>query len=133
MTRVVLSAIYTGTTSNPLPMAFSWCQTLASMYPGMYNQTLLLHGETLYYGLKNNVYQEKYGIANPFEEYLKNLVETYNVKIVICNLCLTNRGFNRKQLLPFIRPVPFSISYIIQTQIKKGAIVIYDAQINDRI
>ena len=71
MIKVVLSAIYTGNESNPLPMAFSWCETMGSMYPGVYDQTLLLHGETLYYGLKNDVYELNFGKPNPFENYLK--------------------------------------------------------------
>jgi len=125
--KTIISCIYDGT---PMPIGFSWVNTLAIKFKCKYKLTILLHGECLKYGLKSDIYQSYYGIPNPYATFLQQLVEKYKIKIVICELCLKNDGFNNTQLLPFIKPIPFSIDFIAESQAKKQAIVIYDAQLN---
>jgi hypothetical protein len=127
--RTVISCIYDGTKQSPTPIGFSWAETLATKFKGKYNQTILLHGETLKYGLQSDVYKDNFGTPNPFESFLHRLSSKYAVKIVICDLCLNNDGFNQTQLLPFIKPITFSIDFIAQSQANKHAVIVYDAQI----
>lgn len=127
--KTIISCIYDGTDQSPTPIGFSWAQTLATKFKGKYSQTVLIHGENLKYGLKSSVYKQLYGTDNPFEELLTKFNKKYKIKIVICELCLTNAGFNNSQLLSFIKPIPFSIDFIIESQVKKHAVVIYDAQL----
>lgn len=128
--KTVISCIYDGTESSPTPIGFNWAQTLATKFKGKYHITVLLHGENLKYGLKSSVYQENYGTPNPFESLLTTFYLQYKIKIVICEMCLTNDGFNNSQLLPFVKPIPFSIDYIATQQAEKCAVIIYDAQLS---
>jgi intracellular sulfur oxidation DsrE/DsrF family protein len=125
--KTIISCIYDG---SPIPIGFSWANTLATRYECKYKQTVLLHGECLKYGLNSDVYQSIYGTPNPSATLLQQFVEQYKIKVVICELCLNNEGFNNSQLLPFIKPVPFSIDFIAESQAKEHAVVIYDAQLS---
>jgi hypothetical protein len=127
--RTVISCIHDGTTESPEPIGFSWANTLATMFKGKYKLTVLLHGECLKYGLTNDVYQNSYGSPNPFANLLQQFSTQYHIKIVICNLCLTNDGFNASQLLSFVKPIAFSIDFIAESQAKKHAVIVYDAKL----
>jgi hypothetical protein len=107
----------------------------------------LLHGQCLKYGLRNSVYRKKFGTNNPYKSLFKSWVSNatgatdvntgggkYKVKIKICNLCLQQNGYSLDDILPEIKPVPFSISYLIEQQQlstinhpRGKAIVIYDS------
>lgn len=124
--NLIISCFYNSANSN-LPIGFDWAQTLLENYK-TYNVTILLHGQNIPYGLNNKVYKKTYNLDNPYICFFQTLVEKYSLKIVICNLCLNKDGFNDSQLLPFIKPIPFSISYIAESE-KCGKTVIYDAKL----
>jgi hypothetical protein len=125
--RTVISCIYDGT---PMPIGFSWANTLATQFRKKYKQTILLHGECLKYGLNQEAYNSHFATPNPFAELLQTFSEQYRIKIVICKLCLDNDGFNVDELLPFVKPIAFSVDFIAESQVKRNAIVVYDAQLN---
>src|SRR5438094_563425 len=104
-TTIVISCIYDKSSSSSLPIGFSWANTLVTQFKDKYKVIVLLHGECLKYGLKSEVYKQHFGTPNPFAKFLAELKS----QIVICNLCLHEKGFNSKQLLPFVKPIPFSI------------------------
>jgi hypothetical protein len=117
---------------NDLPIGFSWIATLSNEpYKDKYKLTMLLHGECLKYGLNSESYQSVYGTDNPYGRFLKNIHER-GVKIIICKLCLIKDGFSVNDLIHYIRPIPFSIDYILQYQRKCDHAVVYDAQIKDK-
>lgn len=122
---LIISCFYNSANSN-LPVGFDWAQTLLENYK-IYNVTILLHGQNIPYGLNNKVYKKTYNLDNPYICFFQTLVKK-NLKIVICNLCLNKDGFNDSQLLPFVKPIPFSISYIAESE-KCGKTVIYDAKL----
>lgn len=127
--HALISCFYGSTSEteeNP-PVGFSWTEILASQYERKYILTMLLHGECLKYGLKSEVYKSKYGTINPYSKFLKRLYNN-GVRIIICNLCLTKDGFNSNELLGFIKPISFSIDYILQYQVKCKHFVVYDAK-----
>ena len=124
---IIISCFYNSGNSD-VPIGFDWASVLLQQYSKKYKVTILLHGQNIPFGLQNEVYKKTYGLDNPYIHYFSNLVQKYALKIVICDLCLKNDGFNNKQLLPFIRPIPFSIAYIAESE-KKGKIIIYDAQL----
>ena len=126
--RTLISCFNDGTAQSPTPVGFDWANTLATTFKGKYKQTILLHGDCLKYGLVDSAYQPSFGGPNPFSVLLKQLYD-YGVKIVICNLCLTNDGFTKSQLLSFVEPIAFSVDYIA-THAKKGVVVIYDAKLS---
>lgn len=124
--EIVISCFYNSGNSN-VPVGFDWASVLLQQFKN-YSVTVLLHGQNIPFGLKNSVYQAKYGLNNPYSGYLLNLVKKYGLKIVICDLCLKNDGFDNKDLLSFVKPIPFSIDYIARSA-KKGKTIIYDAQL----
>jgi hypothetical protein len=126
--RTIISCIHDGTTQSPIPVGFSWTETLASEFKGKYKLTILLHGECLKYGLKNEVYQKSFSVPNPFAKLLEKF-HKHGIEIVICNLCLNNDGFDKTQLLYFVKPIAFSIDYIATEQAKNGSVVVYDAKL----
>lgn len=121
--KMVMSSFYDGVP----PISFTWVEDLLKLFPLKYNITILLHGECLKYGLKESVYVEKYGTTNPYAPLLKNF-DSKGVKIVICNYCISQQGFNDNQLLLFVEPIKFSIDYIA-TRDKMGDVIIFDAQL----
>lgn len=125
--KLVISCFYNSGNSD-VPVGFSWASTLLQQFGKDYEVTILLHGQNIPFGLQNKVYKAQYGLDNPYISYLSNLVLNYGLKIVICELCLQKDGFNNKQLLPFVRPIPFSIDYIARSE-KKGKTIIYDARL----
>ncbi len=125
--RTIISCFYDG---EPVPIGFSWSKTLATQFKGRYNQTILLHGDCLKYGLRSSAYRAKFGTENPFECYLYELFKCYKIRIVICQLCLEADGFKLSDLLPFVKPIAFSVDFIAQSQAKKGAVIIYDAKLS---
>ena len=127
-TRIVISCFYGSPNPSSLPVGFSWAQILSDQYKKKYKITILLHGECIKFGLNSNTYQSKYGTPNPYADLLENLAKN-KVKIVICDLCLHNDGFNDNQLLEFVKPIPFSIDFIAQSQLR-GHLVVYDAQLS---
>lgn len=116
-TKLVISCFY-GAVPPLLPVGFEWANILSTDFKDKYKITLLFHGQCIHYGLKEN---------NNYAVFLNNLVKYQKVKIVICGVCLKNDGYSKKDLLPFIKIISFSIDYIAESQ-KKGAIVIYDAK-----
>ena len=124
--KTIISCFQDG---KPTPLGFSWSKTLAEKFYCKYQQTILLHGDCLKYGLTNSVYQAKFGSENPFAAFLCDLYRNDKVRIVICQLCLNSDGFAVSQLLPFIRPISFSVDYIAGSQAKKGAVIIYDSKL----
>lgn len=130
--RAIIScfnSVASGSSVNSLPVGFNWSQILITMYSNKYKVTALLHGDCLKYGLKEDVYFTTYGEANPYAGFLHSLYKK-GVKIVLCHLCLTQDGFNDSDLLPFIKPISFSIDYILRKQTKPKHFVVYDAQLN---
>lgn len=123
--RTVISCFNDG---HPVPLGFSWSKTLAEKFGCRYKQTILLHGECLKYGLRSSAYRAKFGIDNPFEDFLAQLIRS-KVRIVICKLCLDADGFKVEELLRFVEPISFSVDFIAQSQARKGAVVIYDAKL----
>lgn len=117
--------------SDVMPIGFSWANTLVTEFSKSYKVTILLHGENLQYGLKSSVYESIFGTPNPYETFLKKLYCQHNVKIVICQLCLTQKGYNDSQLLEFIQPIAFSIDYLAKHQANKKAVIVYDAQLKN--
>jgi intracellular sulfur oxidation DsrE/DsrF family protein len=126
-TNLIISCFYNSPKPPTLPVGFEWALILSSQYKKKYNVTILLHGECIPYGLNNKTYKMKYGVPNPFADFLEKLFVKYKVIIVICHLCLKNDGYNNDQLLKFVLPIPFSINFIAQSQLR-GDLVIYDAQ-----
>lgn len=128
-TKLVISCFYNSLSPPPdLPVGFNWTQVLVQDYSQIYDVTILIHGENIPYSLNDVAYQAKYGTPNPFADFLTEMKNKYKVKIVVCHLCLTNDGFTDSELLSFIQPVPFSINFIAQSQLR-GDLVIYDAQL----
>jgi intracellular sulfur oxidation DsrE/DsrF family protein len=126
-TPIIISCFYDSLDPTSLPVGFSWAQTLYQDYGQDYNITILLHGECIQFGLNNETYEEKYNTTNPYASFLADQVKN-GTRIVICNLCLHNDGFNDKQLLPYVKPIQFSIDFIAQSQLR-GSLVVYDAQL----
>lgn len=126
-TNLVISCFYDSNIPTELPVGFGWAQILSTQYKQKYNIIVLLHGENIRYGLNNKTYKEKYGIPNPYAKFLEKLFVKNNVVIVICHLCLVKDGINDDQLLKIVLPIPFSINFIAQMQLR-GALAIYDAQ-----
>lgn len=116
--------------SDTMPIGFSWANTLVTDFTKSYKVTILLHGENLQYGLKSSVYESLFGTPNPYEKFLADLYCKHDVKIVICQLCLTQKGYNDSQLLDFVKPIAFSIDYLAKHQANKKAVIVYDAQLN---
>lgn len=125
---LVISCFYDSLNEDSLPTGFSWAKTLATTYKNKYKITILLHGENIKYGLKSSVYENNFGVPNPYESFLYELKNKNKVNIVICHLCLENDGYTKKNVLEFIKLIDFSIDYIAQSQLK-GKFVIYDAQL----
>ena len=124
--KALISCFYDGT---PLPVGFSWTETMSQRpYRGKYRLTMLLHGECLKYGLRNSIYKNRYGIENPNKLFLSKMGKRYKVKIIICHLCLNKDGFKSSDLLSFVRPIPFSVDYILKFGSKHQ--VVYDAKQN---
>jgi len=121
-TRLVISCFYNSKNPSELPVGFKWAKDLVQKFPCKYKITLLLHGENLIYGLK--------GHDPPLiSEFFRYIIKK-GVKIVICELCLKQQGYNNCQLLPFVKPIAFSVDYIAQVQIKiPRSVVVYDAQL----
>ena len=116
--KLLISCFYDNLTTGQLPVGFTWAQDLVHHFRHKYDITLLLHGECLNYGLTLN---------NIFAGFLHHISKKYHVKIVICELCLKQSGISNSQLLPFVKPIAFSVDYIAQYQLK-GHPVIFDAQ-----
>jgi len=93
-------------------------------YKSKYKITILLHGGCLKYGLTNSAYQERYKEPNPYASFLTDMRQK-NVKIKICQLCITKSGFKDDELLPFVKPVPYIIDYMLQFQTKKDHFIAY--------
>jgi intracellular sulfur oxidation DsrE/DsrF family protein len=129
-TNLLISCFYNSPNPSTLPIGFDWTQIISTEYEKKYNVTILLHGECIPHGLNNKTYEKKFGVPNPFADFLEKLFVKNKVVIVICHLCLANDGYNDDQLLKFILPIPFSINFIAQSQLK-GYLVIYDAQIKN--
>lgn len=129
-TRIVISCFNDSLDPTTLPVGFSWAEVLTSLYRKKYKVTILLHGDCIKFGLNSATYISKYGTTNPYENFLCELAE-HKVKIVICDLCLQDDGFNPSELLTFVKPIPFSVDYIAQSQLKKR-IVVYDAQLQNK-
>lgn len=125
-TKLVISCFYDSI--NSIPLGFSWTDTILKLFKNKYKITILLHGETLKYGLRSSIYKKKYGKSNPYKIFLKKMVKE-GIRIVICEYCLKKDGYNNIQLLKIIKPIKFSVDYIAQAQLK-GKIVIYDANLN---
>jgi len=107
------------------PVSFKWTEILVTLFKKrQYQITMVLHGECLKYSLRSSKYP---GGSNPYKTMLKSLSKKYCVNIVVCNLCLTENDYSSEDVLPFIKPIPFSIDYIIQSQVQDNAKVIYDS------
>ena len=110
------------------PVGFNWANTLVTQFPSSeYTLTCLLHGYCLSYALNDAAYNEFFGTINPQLSLLQTLNETYGVTMKVCELCLTENGYNNSQLASFMVPVPYSIQYLIQSQLTCNSIVIYDS------
>lgn len=125
--KIIISCFYNAGNSD-LPVGFGWAETLLKQFINQYKVTILLHGQNIPFGLNNKVYQQTYNLNNPYISFFETLVKKYHLKIKICELCLTKDGFNNKQVLPYVKPVPFSVDYIIRSQ-QRGKIIIYDAKL----
>lgn len=110
------------------PTSFKWAYILTNKFPSnQYSLVMLLHGTCLDYGLDNAAFGIKHGgLPNPWFGALSYL-NSQGVKVKICELCLTEAGYNNSQLLSFVVPVPFSVHYLISQQLSQSSIVIYDA------
>ena len=128
--KLVISCFYNAIPPNPenIPVGFNWANILSTTFKKKYKVTILLHGDNITYGLTNEVYQNSFGTPNPYSAYLEQLHKQC-VRVKICQLCLSNSGFNDCQLMPFVKPVKFSIDYIAE-QSKKGKTIIWDAQLD---
>ena len=126
--KVLISCFYDAKKKNELPVGFSWAETLLQLFKEKYEITILLHGDDLKYGLRSSVYKKQFKKSNPYKKFLKNLHKN-GVKIVICEFCLNQEGYNNEQLIDFVKPIKFSVDYIAEAE-SKGKIVIYDAQKN---
>lgn len=115
--RLILSCFRDGTP----PVSFAWTRDLVEKFPKPDRQiTMVLHGACLKYGLRKD---------NPYAQLLKEL-HLQGVKMVICQFCqfcLNHEGYLDSELLCFVKPIPFSIDYIIEMQTQCGAVVVYDA------
>lgn len=127
-TKLVISCFYDAASTDQLPVGFSWIEILLEQYSSKYKVTILLHGNCLKFGLRCKPYFEKYHTNNPYADFLKKM-HKLGAKIVICDLCLHRDGFSNEQLLKFVKPIPFSIDFIAQSQLK-GALVVYDATLS---
>jgi len=118
--RLVISCFYLNRVPDKLPVGLQWAQDLLTHFPNKYRITLLLHGQCLSLGLNSP--------GNTFLSILKALSDS-GFKIVICELCLKQTGHNNRQLLPFVKPIAFSVDYLAEAQTgRHKAVVIYDAQ-----
>lgn len=109
--KVTMSSYYDGAPPN----SFFWTYELITTFSYRhYRITLLLHGQNLKYAS---------AVDNPYKRLLKYF-HRHGVKIVVCDLC---ESALPTVLLPFVKPVPFSIDFIIQQQEKYNAVTIYDA------
>ena len=124
---VVISCFYNAASGPPtLPVGFSWANVLSSEFKNKYKVTILLHGENIPYGLNDKAYESKFNQPNPYRAFL-NKMNCRGVKIVICDLCLKQDGYDNKDLICYVKPVKFSIDFIAES-VKKGKVVVYDAQ-----
>ena len=112
-------------TGNILPVGFGWVKDLITLQKQK-NLIVLLHGGCLKYGLKNSTYKKKFGNKNPYSSLLSSFTEA-KVQIKICELCLNQNGYNLSDIESDIKPVPFSIAYLIEQQ--KEIDVIYDSPV----
>jgi intracellular sulfur oxidation DsrE/DsrF family protein len=117
--KLIISCFNSPQNPSELPVGFQWAQDLLIHFPHKYKITLLLHGGCIKDGIKPPK-------PTMISEFLTKLA-SHGVHVVICKLCLEQDGFKTSQLLPFIKPIKFSIDYIAESQLS-GYIVIYDAQ-----
>ena len=127
--KLVISCFYNALPPGPnnIPVGFNWANILSTSFKKKYRVTILLHGDNITYGLTDEVYQTSFGTSNQYSAYLEQLHQQ-GVKIKICQLCLTNAGFNDSELMSIVKPVKFSIDYIAEES-KKGNTIIWDAQL----
>jgi len=119
--EVVISCFNDG---NP-PIGFKWTSILLDKFEKRhYKITLVLHGDCLKYSLRSSKYPD--GNKNPYKNLLK-IYTDYGVHIVVCELCLNELGYTNKDILSFVKPIPFSIDFIIQKQVQCNAVIIYDS------
>ena len=111
-----------------LPTSFNWLNLLTTEFAtNRYYLSGLLHGTCLDYGLNDAAYGINHGgNPNPWAGNLATLVAA-GVSLYICEKCLTDNGYDNSQLLPNITPVPFSVQYLIDQQLTRSSMVIYDA------
>src|SRR5665647_1071467 len=97
--KLVISCFYNALPPGPnnIPVGFNWANILSTSFKKKYRVTILLHGDNITYGLTDEVYQTSFGTSNPYSAYLEQLHQQ-GVKIKICQLCLTNAGFNDSEL-----------------------------------
>lgn len=126
-THLVISCYNNAFNPIELPTGFTWTQDFVMLYPNKYRLTMLLHGGCLYYGLKSDVFEAKFGFPNPFVGFLTQIHFDHHVTIKICQFCVTNDEFTDADLLDFVEPVPFGVNYLVQQELR-GAIIIYDAR-----
>ena len=86
-TNLIISCFYNSLYPPVLPVGFNWAQILSTQYKKKYNVSILLHGECISYGLNNETYVIKYGVPNPFADFLETVFLNDHVRIVICHLC----------------------------------------------
>lgn len=125
--ELIISSFYAGADPNKMPLGFVWTYDLLNHFPGKYDITVMLHGETLKYGMKPDAYRRLFSENNPWKSTLRDLSEK-GVKIVACELCIRQNGYPTESYLDFVKLVPFSVDYFASRQ-TKGAIVVYDAQL----
>lgn len=114
MKKILLSCFNDGVNGN-MPVALDWAVTLIKLFPKEYKIIILLHGECIKYCLKKN---------NIYLKLLKKMHKN-GIKIRVCNYCLKKDGYDIDDKLNFIKPVKFSVDYVVKCQMKK-IYVIYD-------
>jgi len=111
----ILLSCFNDSTNDELPVALDWAKTLLNLFPNKYRITVLLHGECIKYSLKKN---------NRRKKIIKKL-HNDGVRFRVCKYCLENDGFSIDDVIRFIKPIKFSVDYIVKCQ-SRGIHIIND-------
>lgn len=121
--KILISCVYDADWPE-IPTGFNIAETIKKF--GNYKIKILLHGNCLKYALDDKQYNKTYNTNNPFKEFLLTLFEKKHVSIKVCEKCLKDDGFNNSDLLKFVKPVKYSMDYIIKQEKYKNYQILWD-------
>lgn len=110
---MLISAASPPLPGGTLPLGFQYANGVLAVSPRRYDLHIVLHGVTDKYALTNERYFALYGENNPYLELLSGY-SLAGIKLYVCDFCLKNSSstITNADILPFVKPVPFSLNFI---------------------